>query len=125
MAYEPTVWQTGDVVTAEKMNKLESGIVAAANSGGGVYMVEDTDGTLDISYNQAVELLSTGQMIGLFSVEQVVPGFTVTVLYLCSVAGMEDSGNGVTYMLQFNGSFGMKMYIASDPDAMLQYTEDY
>lgn len=25
MAYEPTVWKAGDVITAEKMNKLENG----------------------------------------------------------------------------------------------------
>lgn len=32
MSYEPTVWETGDVVTAQKLNKLENGV---ANSGGG------------------------------------------------------------------------------------------
>ena len=32
MAYEPTVWQCGDVITAEKLNKIEQ---ALANSGGG------------------------------------------------------------------------------------------
>lgn len=26
MAYTPTVWKTGDVITAEKMNKLEEGV---------------------------------------------------------------------------------------------------
>lgn len=26
MAYAPTVWKTGDVITAEKMNKLEQGV---------------------------------------------------------------------------------------------------
>lgn len=26
MAYKPTVWNTGDVITAEKMNKLEQGV---------------------------------------------------------------------------------------------------
>lgn len=26
MAYDPTTWQTGDVITAEKMNKLEQGV---------------------------------------------------------------------------------------------------
>lgn len=28
MAYTPTTWQTGDVITAEKMNKLENGVAA-------------------------------------------------------------------------------------------------
>lgn len=31
MSYTPTVWQTGDVITAEKLNKLENGV---ANTGG-------------------------------------------------------------------------------------------
>lgn len=31
MSYEPTVWKTGDIVSSEKLNKLENGV---ANSGG-------------------------------------------------------------------------------------------
>lgn len=30
MSYTPTNWQTGDTVTAEKLNKMKSGIAAAA-----------------------------------------------------------------------------------------------
>lgn len=33
MAYTPTVWETGDVITAEKLNKAEQGIAAAADQG--------------------------------------------------------------------------------------------
>jgi hypothetical protein len=29
MAYEPTTWKSGDVVTSAKLNKIESGIVGA------------------------------------------------------------------------------------------------
>lgn len=29
MAYTPTVWETGDTITAEKLNKAENGIAAA------------------------------------------------------------------------------------------------
>ena len=32
MSYTPTNWSTGDIVTAEKLNKLEQGIVSAENS---------------------------------------------------------------------------------------------
>lgn len=31
MSYTPTAWQTGDVVTAEKLNKLEGGVAALSN----------------------------------------------------------------------------------------------
>lgn len=34
MSYEPTTWKDGDLVTSEKLNKLEQG-VASATSGGG------------------------------------------------------------------------------------------
>lgn len=32
MAYEPTVWKTGDVVSSEKLNKIENGISALSES---------------------------------------------------------------------------------------------
>lgn len=31
MAYTPTNWQTGDVVTAERLNKLEGGVASLSN----------------------------------------------------------------------------------------------
>ena len=40
MSYTPTEWTTGDVITAEKLNKIENGIVEAGgsgSSGGGGY----------------------------------------------------------------------------------------
>lgn len=33
MAYTPTNWETGDLITAEKMNNLEQGVEAASGSG--------------------------------------------------------------------------------------------
>ncbi len=35
MAYDKTVWQTGDTVTAEKLNHIEDGIASASSGGGG------------------------------------------------------------------------------------------
>lgn len=32
MAYTPTEWETGDVITAEKLNKIEAGIGDALNT---------------------------------------------------------------------------------------------
>lgn len=31
MSYTPTNWQTGDTITAEKLNKLENGVAALSN----------------------------------------------------------------------------------------------
>lgn len=41
MAYIPTVWATGDVITAEKLNKAEEGIAAASDE---VFIVKLTWG---------------------------------------------------------------------------------
>lgn len=50
MAYTPTEWKKGDVVTSDKLNKLEQGVA----SGGGVLVVnENTDtGALDKTWQE-------------------------------------------------------------------------
>lgn len=54
MAYTPTEWETGDVITAEKLNKAEEGIADA-----GPYMipivVDGNDLVLQASYDDLVE----------------------------------------------------------------------
>lgn len=35
MAYEPTVWASGDTITSAKLNKLENGLAEASGGGGG------------------------------------------------------------------------------------------
>ena len=41
MAYTPTNWKDGDIISAEKMNKLEQGV--AEGDGGGVLLVNVTE----------------------------------------------------------------------------------
>lgn len=41
MAYTPTNWKDGDIISAEKMNKLEQGV--AEGGGGGVLLVNVTE----------------------------------------------------------------------------------
>lgn len=43
MAYTPTNWKDGDIISAEKMNKLEQGV--AEGGGGGVLLVNVTEGS--------------------------------------------------------------------------------
>ena len=61
MSYEPTVWKTGDIVSSEKLNKLENG-VAGAGSGSGPNIVfvniSYTDGpgvAADLTVSQIIE----------------------------------------------------------------------
>lgn len=60
MAYTPTEWVTGDVITAVKLNKLENGV--AAIDGVMVVPAEDdgTNTTLTATYAQIAAALSAG-----------------------------------------------------------------
>lgn len=63
MAYEPTEWKSGDVVTSAKLNKLEQGV---ANAGGGLVVnATEIEGvlTLDKTYNEIKAVIQQGGMV--------------------------------------------------------------
>lgn len=61
MAYTPTVWQTGDVITAEKLNKAEQGIEAAsAQSLKVMITTEGTTSTMDKTFKEIADVLDAG-----------------------------------------------------------------
>ena len=67
MSYTPTTWQSGDIVTAEKLNKLEQGL---ADIGGGDPFVitvtptaQDLSGTMDKTPAQILEAYESGKEI--------------------------------------------------------------
>ena len=56
MPYEPTIWETGDVITAEKLNKIEQAIYALYGGGGDVpagYVVVAPEQSVTITNDQA------------------------------------------------------------------------
>lgn len=60
MAYTPTTWVTGDVITATKLNNMEQGI---ANAGGAVivgYTFEDGTITLDKTWQEINDGMAAG-----------------------------------------------------------------
>lgn len=58
MAYDPTNWKSGDVVTAAKLNKLEQGV---ANSGGVLVVgVNSETGVLDKTWQEIHDAAATG-----------------------------------------------------------------
>ena len=64
MAYTPTVWETGDVITAEKLNKAEQGIaVASSATASSLLLTETVEGnvhTLSETYNTIETALTAG-----------------------------------------------------------------
>lgn len=65
MSYTPTNWQTGDTVTAEKLNKMEQGIETASD----VFIVtltptaQDFSGTIDKTWGEVGEAYKAGKTI--------------------------------------------------------------
>jgi len=65
MSYTPTVWQTGDTITATKLNKAEQGIAGATNHA--VYNFMDFVSGDDpmhpiVDFDSAMELYMAGAM---------------------------------------------------------------
>lgn len=71
MAYDPTVWKSGDTITSAKLNKLENGLAEASGggTGGGVLKVNMTwsedysSCTLDKTYAEIYSAFQNGIVI--------------------------------------------------------------
>lgn len=68
MAYTPTTWQTGDTVTSEKLNKLETGVQSASSP---TFPVEftvtgtgaGTEVTCNKTYQQIADAYTSGKHV--------------------------------------------------------------
>ena len=62
MAYTPTVWETGDVITAEKLNKAENGIAAASDM---MFFVDygETSSVLDKTAGEIKTACEAGKIV--------------------------------------------------------------
>lgn len=71
MAYTPTNWQTGDVITAEKLNKAEQGIDAAYPYIVGIagYDEETSDMILDKTWSEVNTAMRAGRIVFILSDE--------------------------------------------------------
>ena len=61
MSYTPTEWADGDVITAEKLNNIESGISEAEGGSGGILIINETE--VDDSHGNGLILDKTWQEI--------------------------------------------------------------
>ena len=109
MAYTPTEWRTGDVITAEKLNKLENGI--SDNSSVNVVFITDTSGSLD---KTAGELYSTFESNNYFMVvirEGKIYGFITEISH-------ESEGYGIGAAMFGSGTLDVGWwYTASSADS--------
>lgn len=61
MSYEPTNWQTGDIVTAKKLNNMESGISSAGNTLIIEPTITETEIQLNTSFNNIYNTYMSGE----------------------------------------------------------------
>lgn len=80
-SYIPTVWANGDVITAEKLNKIEGGIESASGGGLPVIVFNKNDNT--ITYNGTVPLINL--------LNDIAYGTNMYDIYLID---MDTEGNG-------------------------------
>ena len=78
MSYTPTEWQTGDTITAEKLNNMESGI-AAVNQPGEAFVMRwsDVEGCWVIDREESIS--ESGTIVGF---EEVQDGQEPVITYL-------------------------------------------
>ena len=85
MAYIPTEWQTGDVITAAKLNKAEEGIEAAYPYIVPVVYDEETSAyILQASFDDISAAASAGRLV-LAKTDTSETDYTLTFMYALSV----------------------------------------
>ena len=101
-SYTPTEWHDGDLITVERMNKIEEGIVNASATGGdgGVLCVDvDDNGVMQETYQTIYDAMSAGKMC----ISYIHSDGALTLCFIPFI------GNGevrlVTYNLQDSVSF--------------------
>ena len=81
MAYEPTTWKSGDVVTSAKMNKLEKGVTDA----NAVLVVKESFSTesyvWDCTYEEIYQHMSNGGAVVLIPAMSNVPEPVLSVVF--------------------------------------------
>lgn len=108
MAYTPTVWETGDVITAEKLNNMECGIEAATplilteteDSEAGTYTLSETAGTIKTAFDSGrvvllvhAQTLDVGLRVPVLKIEQSLldESYVIDIFQL-------DPSNPITYV---------------------------
>lgn len=64
MSYTPTTWQTGDTITAEKMNNIESGISNAGSMVIPTFQIgEENQFTCDMTFAEVNSAIKSGKCV--------------------------------------------------------------
>lgn len=119
MPYTPTEWSRGDVVTSEKLNKLEQGVAEAGGGSGGGLVVNAVDHEesakeiLDQTYNTIHNAMLDGKAV------------SIRVIKNQGTAYESDTIYTVEYVVSESGAYQVNTYMntyqANDPDGYPDY----
>lgn len=119
MSYTPTNWQTGDTVTAERLNKMEQGIKNADSFI--VTITQETFYVADKTYHQISDAVTAGNSI--YAV------YSGMVLYLSTItssfATFAGTVDGWLYTFQINSDDTVLYYedkIVNKPEFIIELT---
>ncbi len=95
MAYEPTTWKSGDVVTSAKLNKLEKGVQDAGPLfiGYATFDVVKGTGTLDHTWQEIHDAMASGRLVVL-SRTTTDESATFDIVTKCNVTGDDEYNVG-------------------------------
>jgi len=104
MSYTPTEWKTGDVITADKLNNMESGIL----NGGSVYpvrmMVVPPEGeggpsyTLQKAFGEIKNAIEYGSMVVVFVSNSNGPTTTLVSFMFPELIEINSGGGGTVHL---------------------------
>lgn len=101
MAYTPTEWKKGDVVTSEKLNKLEGGV---AGAGGQLFVditfAQDYSGTLSETFGTIKEAFLSGKQIWIRQTGE----YETTYFAMSQIAPNVEGGGGSVWVFSFANS---------------------
>ena len=83
MSYTPTEWKTGDIVSSQRLNKLEEGVRDAYE----VMVINNNDSTLDKTWQEIYDAIGAGKLC------VVLQTFEETIRSIGIVVSVSSSGN--------------------------------
>lgn len=100
MAYTKTTWQTGDVVTSEKLNKIENGITNSEQILWVPVHIDESTGAphMDMTSSEVLDAVQNGKL----PLMKIWPN---NVLHVLMLAGLDEEGvifTGLNESLAFN-----------------------
>lgn len=86
MAYNKTTWETGDVITAEKLNNIENGIAGIKGVMSITVSEDDDTATLSATWQQISDAIGSMTPVFVYMPE-------LNIMPLIVVSAVYDSGN--------------------------------